>query len=804
MKKTRLIYQLFMLLMIPLGGEAQVNENTNADLKLWYSSPAQKWSDAFPLGNGRIAAMSYGRTDSERFQINDESLWAGCTTNPYANDFHKNLVKIQKMVLAKDYSNAHDFGLENLTASPTSFRSYEPLADLTIDFGNRGAITNYRRELDLSTGICTVSYSDGGTQIVQESFISAVDDVLCIRISSENKNLNCSIGLNRFKDADIIALPEGKLNMDGQIIDIEDPETDDNPGGSGPGGKHMRFAGRLESRVSGGHAINGNGDLVIESANEIILLFTSATDYNLSLLNFDSSIDPGTKAEQILDKIKNKTWSQLKSDHLREHKAMFNRVSLDLGPSVNDSLPTDERIKAFQNEANDNGLVVQMFQFGRYLLMGSSREPAILPANLQGKWSEREWAPWEADYHLNVNLQMNYWPADVSNLAETIEPLVNWMERVAEISRPLAKKMYNSNGWFSGHANNPFGRVTPSASTIQSQFVNGVLDPLAGAWMLMNLWDHYEFSQDQIFLEEKLYPLLKGSSEFITDVLIPDSEGKLHFIPSASPENLYIDDVTGRNLRITSTSTYHLSIIKAVFKATKEAAEILNIEDEVGEKITESEKLLPTFSVDKEGRLMEWRYDLKEHEPGHRHLSHLLGVHPFSLITSESPELFNAAHQSLEWRQKNGQGSGGGWSAAHTILMQARFLEGDKAYAGLKRILLSKDISNMLNAGRIFQIDANFGATAGRAEMLIQSHNKDKKGNFILHLLPALPLDWSTGSVKGLCTRGGFEIDMDWDQGNLASARIFSKNGGSCKINYKHQFVDITLKPGEKRTLPLF
>ncbi|MEN8115637.1 MAG: glycoside hydrolase family 95 protein [Bacteroidota bacterium] len=798
MENNKLIHLLILIIITFSACTKRVIENKDSNIKLWYQSPAEKWTDAFPLGNGRLAAMSFGGIDTERFQINEESLWAGNQTNPYAEDFRKNLTVIQTMVLSGEYSKAHDFGVANLTALPTSFRSYEPFADLNIKFNEQGSVSNYNRELDMSTGICRVSYKSGDAEIIRESFISAVDDVLCIRLHSTGE-LNCTIGLQRHKDAIVTSLADGKLNIDGQIVDIEAPDAyDANAGGSGEGGKHMRFAGRMIGRVSGGSILNTNKDLVIKHANEIILVFTAATDYNLSLLNFDASIDPGEKAEQVLEKVQNKSWKQLIDSHTREHSSMFNRVSLNLGISPNDSLPTDKRLEAFKNGAEDNGLIVQLFQFGRYLLMGSSRGPAILPANLQGKWNAREWAPWEADYHQNVNLQMNYWPADVTNLSETINPLTNWFEQITEISKPLAKKMYNANGWFSGTASNPFGRVTASASTLESQFNNGVLDPLAGAWMVMNLWDHYEFSQDQTYLKERLYPLLSGASQFILDVLIADSEGTLHFVPSTSPENAYLDEETGRKLRINSTSSYHLSVIRAVFNATLESAGILNIQDEVCKRIIEAEKKLRTFSIDKSGRFMEWKEELKEAELGHRHLSHLLGVHPFSLITKDTPELLEAAIKNLAWRQSNGQG-GRGWSAAHSQLMHSRFLNGEKAYQCLQDLLNSSMKNNMLNARGVFQIDANFGATAGIAEMLIQSHMKDQEGNFIIHLLPAVPSAWSTGSVNGLCARGGFEVDMDWENGKLKSAIIFSKIGGTCIIRINNRDSKVSLKEGEKR-----
>jgi len=772
------------------------------NLILWYDKPAERWGEAFPIGNGRLAAMNFGGLETERFQINEESLWAGSQINPYAENFSENLKKIQKMVFEGEYSKAHDFGVKNLTARPTSFRSYEPFADLLIKFEGQDDVSDYKRELNMSTGISRITYKSGETEYIRESFISAPDDVLCIRLFSAGEGkINCRIGMERFEGARVTALSEGKLNLDGQVIDIEAPEGyDDNPGESGPGGKHMRFAGRLSGKVSGGSLQAESNNLVVENADEAVLIFTAATDYNLSLLNFDRSIDPGKKADEILEKAEGKSWEQLRDAHISEHSEMFSRVSLELGESPNDTLPIDKRIEAYKDGSGDQGLIVQMFQFGRYLLMGSSRGPAILPANLQGKWNEREWAPWEADYHLNVNLQMNYWPSDVINLPETNEPLIDWFEQITEIGEPYADTMYNAKGWFCSITSNPFGRVTPSASTPESQFINGVLDPLAGAWMVMNLWDHYEYTQDLAFLKERLFPMLRGASQYILDVLIPDSEGILHFVPSTSPENSYIDPDTGRRLRITATSTYHLSVIKAVFEATLEAAKILNYDDPVTGRIGEAETLLPSFPVDENGKLMEWRENFEEAEPGHRHLSHLLCVHPFSLITPDDPKLFEAAEKSLDWRKENGQGSGGGWSGAHASIMYAWFQDNGKALHSLESILNSLD-GTLLNAQRIFQIDANFGATSAVAEMLIQSHMKDKNGNFIIHLLPAIPSEWPSGSVKGLCARGGYTVDMEWEEGNITSASVTAKNSATCKIQYHDKIFDLALEAGESREL---
>lgn len=803
MKKN---FRNLTILLIVLTGVFSCAEPAGiSDETIWYDKPAGRWGEAFPVGNGRLAAMCYGGIDTDTFQINEESLWAGSRINPVPENFYSNLEKIREMVLAGDYAKAHDFGVDNMTISPTSFRSYEPFADLVIDFGNQGPVSGYKRELDLSSGICRISYKAGETEIIRESFISAVDDVLAIRIHSTGKErMNANIRMKRHKDAIISATTEGMMKLDGQIVDIEAPEAyDDNSGGSGPGGKHMRFAGRLSAKAPGGNIKTGDDMLIVEEADEVVMIFTAATDYNLSMLNFDRSIDPGKKADEILDKAHQKSWNQLKDAHVKDHRAMFNRVTLNLGASSNDTLPLDKRLEEFQAGKNDNDLVTKYFQFGRYLLMGSSRRPAVLPSNLQGKWSKELWAPWEADYHLNVNLQMNYWPAEVTNLSETVEPLADWFEQIAEISRPYAKEMYGSSGWFSCLANNPFGRITPSASTPMSQFINGVLDPLAGAWMVMNLWDHYEYSGDEVFLKERLFPLLTGASEFILDALVKGPDSLLHFVPSASPENAFIDPVTGKNIRITATSTYHLSVIRAVFAATIRASEILGVNDPVIKRIVEAREILPGFPVDENGRLMEWRIKNKEAEPGHRHLSHLLCVHPFADITADTPDLFNAARKSLEWRTENGQGKGGGWSGAHSSLMYAWFSDSENAWAGVQALLNSKN-GTFLNAGNIFQIDANFGATSLIAEMLIQSHMKDSQGKSIIHLLPALPFAWPEGSIKGLRARGGYEVDMEWKNGEIVSAFIKSSRSGPFNVRYRDKILALTMQAGETHKLTNF
>ncbi|MHC4579879.1 MAG: glycoside hydrolase family 95 protein, partial [Planctomycetota bacterium] len=533
--RTAIWIHVVSMVLVPLATQAPAQET----MRLWYDEPASEWTDAMPLGNGRLGAMVFGTAPKERLQLNEESLWAGEPTDVYPENFSQNLRRLQGLVLEGKISEARELGLAKLTKSPTSFRSYEPLADLWIEMDHGPEIEGYRRQLDLRTGIAAVQYRLGDVKIKREIFISAVDDVVAIHLSaSEPGMIGTKIQLTRKKDMRVTASGPDRLYMDGQIVDISAPEGfDDNPGGSGPGGAHMKFAGRLLARTLGG-TVNAEGEkLAIENADEAVLIFTAATDYSLEKMNYDRSLDPARRAEAVLNKVANKSWGDLRRDHVAEHRAMFERVSLDLGGSDRDSLATDERLKRAKEGEADPALAALYFQYGRYLLMSSSRRPGRLPANLQGIWNEKMWAPWEADYHLNINLQMNYWPADPTNLSETLDPFTDWFVRLTDKGKISALRLYDADGWLTFTATNPFGRTTPSGSTRDSQFQNGVLDPLAGAWMAMTLWRHYEFTQDRIFLKERAYPILKGAAEFMLDYLVEDKDGYLVVVPSTSPEN---------------------------------------------------------------------------------------------------------------------------------------------------------------------------------------------------------------------------------------------------------------------------
>ncbi|GAA3638597.1 glycoside hydrolase family 95 protein [Flavivirga jejuensis] len=742
----------------------QTNEDlTETPLKIWFKQPTAKWNQGLPIGNGSLGAMIYGKPNKEIICLNEETIWTGGKDyNRDKKDAGKYIDTIQKLLFAEAYMDAEALVQDKILTNRLSKgkNTYQMLGNLFVESEGLDSIVNYTRELDINKSVATTKFENEGVTYTRNYFSSFPDKAMVYKYTANKEGkINIASWVKRNEQTKI-SVTEDRIEFSEHV-------------GNGHG---VKFHAIVHFETKGGTSKVENGKLVISHADEVLIKVVASSNYR--------GLDPENDTKNTLNRIAEVSYKDLLNKHVSDYQSLFNRLSFKISDSTGDEFPTDVRLKKVKKGATDNYLTQLQYHFGRYLLISSSR-PGNLPANLQGIWANGFTPPWNSDYHININVQMNYWMAEMTNLTECHEPFLDYIDNLREMGRLTAQRTYNARGFVAHHTSDAWYTTAAFGKARYGMW------PMGAAWCCQHLFTHYEYTEDKEYLKNKAYPIMKEAALFFVDFMVKDPKtGLLVTGPSVSPENNFLTK-DGKKGTLNMGPTMDREIVFELFNNCIKAADILNIDRDFSAILKRKIKQMPPLKIGSDGRLLEWVEELEEAEPGHRHISHLYALHPSNQISkSKTPELFEAAKKTIAGRLSKGGGHTG-WSRAWIINFYARLLEGDKAYENILALQRKSTLPNLLDVHPPFQIDGNFGVVSGITEMLLQSHNDE------VHILPALPSAWVSGSIQGIVAKKGFEIDMKWEENKLKTLVVISKLGNTLNLRYNNEVKKIETKKGD-------